>query len=595
MKKRLLSIIMATIMVVSVAVTFTACGNSNSKNVTLNFMYGGNSSITEIYGKLIKEFNETVGKKQGITVQGSPKSSSIGNILSQQLPTKSGPDIVSVSDDYFKINTQYLEDMSGNIDQSILDAMYPTLTSRYRYNISTTTSNSDDPLYGVPMYNSTTVLYYNKTVLEELGVICISVDAEDMDAFNAGEKDLNGKTKRDYGITTDVPCKGFYRSESPYISDKDEPDGSSWTAPGSDEVLIFNDRIAMNWDEIEDIGMICTKDKNSDSPSQYGYYTEWWFNYGWSVGGDCLEDLSGKGDWVYSLAGTNPNYIVQPGKTYTGVYTGTVYTEGDALDVKDIIAAQPGDTISYDTDEESYFEYTVNGESADMRDFSAEVANGTLVELPAISEAFSRFCYLAGQGGLNVCPYPSVFNGSSATVYFTSGTLAFLVEELTESSTVEKTMRDEWGIAPLPQYKQYETPSDPDCDTVAVEGVTASHSMGYCISINQNSDLKDASYVFVEWIATEGQKYLAENGHLSARMEDEDAMLKNLPYTNNKAVVESAKTAKAGDWWYMPDKTWIDTWATPLNSNVRYGKMTLEEMLYGYIEDTQERLAEYKQ
>ena len=54
-------------------------------------------------------------------------------------------------------------------------------------------------------------------------------------------------------------------------------------------------------------------------------------------------------------------------------------------------------------------------------------------------------------------------------------------------------------------------------------------------------------------------------------------------------------SAQAGDWWYMPDRSWISTWATPLNNKVRYGQMELEEFLYGYIEESNQRLAEYKQ
>ncbi len=178
----------------------------------------------------------------------------------------------------------------------------------------------------------------------------------------------------------------------------------------------------MNWDEIEDLGMICTKDWNKNSKTQYGYYTEWWFNYGWSVGGNCLEDLSGNGEWTLALQSDTPNYIVNEGKTYTGIYTGTVYTAGQTLDLKDVIAANGGDDIGYKTDGKSYFHYTVNGAEAGARDFSAQISDGTLSRLPSTKEAFSRFAYLAGIGGLNVCPYPSAFNGTSSVTYFTSGT-----------------------------------------------------------------------------------------------------------------------------------------------------------------------------
>lgn len=591
--KRVISIILVIVSVLMM-LSLTACGGKTG-NTTVTFMYGGNVEMAAIYNLLINKFNETVGAEKKITVKGAPKSGSLDGILAQQLPSSSGPDVVALSDEYFKKYTQYLQDLTGKFDDSVLEDFYPSLSSRYHYDIANTTSHSDDPLYGVPAFNDTTVLYYNKTALETVGVICISVPEEDLDAFNGGTADLNGKTKADYGISVTVPAKGFYRSQYPFVPAEGETDGTSWSAPGSDEVLIFNDQIAMNWDEIEDLGLLCTKEWNSGSKTQYGYYTEWWFNYGWSVGGDCLEDLSGEGEWAFNLPGDTPNYIVNEGKTYTGIYTGTVYQTGETLDIKDVINAAAGDDIGYETDGASYYIYTVNGAETGARDFSAEIADGTLSELPSIKSAFSRFVYLAGIGGLNVCPYPSAFNGTSSVSYFTSGTLALLVEKISNYSTIEKTMRDEWSIAPLPEYKVYEDPEDPDNDTVVLRGVSATHSIGYCVSISQKSAVPEEALEFVKWLITDGQAVLAENGYISSRQSDKDVSEQNLTYRNPGVIMDCIAAAKPGDWWYMPDRTWIDTWASPLNNQVRYGKMELEDFLYGYIEESNDRLAEYKQ
>ena len=591
--KKVLSIVLVAVMILGMT-SLTACGG-NSGNVTVDFMYGGNIAMAEMFNILITEFNSTVGAEQKITVKGVPKSGDLSGILAQQLPSSSGPDVVVLSDEYFKMYTQYLEDLTGQIDTAVLNDFYPQLASRYHYDIANTTSNSDDPLYGIPAYNDTTVLYYNKTALEAVGVICISVPQSDLEAFNGGAADKNGKTAADYGISVTVPAKGFYRSEYPYVPGEGETDGSAWAVPGSGEVLIFNDRIPMNWDEIEDLGMICTKEWNSDSKTQYGYYTEWWFNYGWSVGGNCLEDLSGEGKWTFALQSDVPNYIVAEGKTYTGVYTGTVYQAGETLDRKDTLAADAGADIGYETDNKTYFNYTVGGEKAEPRDMSAQITDGTLIELPSTRTAFSRFAYLAGIGGLDVCPYPSAFNGTSSVSYFTSGTLALLVEKISNHATVEKTMRDDWGIAPLPEYKVYENPEDPADDTVAYKGASATHSIGYCASINKKTSVKDASLTFLNWLATDGQKVLAQKGYVSSRQSDKEVCAQNLSYKNSNVVMDSISSAQAGDWWYMPDRGWIDTWATPLNQKVRYGQMDLEQFLFGYIEESNKRLAEYKQ
>lgn len=583
-----------------VCLGLTACGGSKDNHkgmVTVDFMYSGDLTRIEAFKTLVDEFNNTAGPELGVRVKGIPKTASLTDVLAQQLPSGSGADVFITSDEGFKKYSRYLDDLTGKIDQSVLDGLYESALYRYHYDIHTTTSNADDPLLGLPAYGDAVILYYNKEAMEKNGVICISVNEEDMDAFNAGTKaDNYGKKKADYGITVDVPKKGFYRSISPFVPAEDERDGSSWKMPSADEVMIFNEGIAMNWDEVEDLGLICTKDRNPASETQYGYFTEWWFSYGWAVGGDCIEDLSGKGDWTFALAGENPNYIVQEGKTYKGKYTGTEYKEGETLDVKDIVEANSGDTISYTTDNSSYFHYTVNGKEAKYRDFSAQIADGTLKELPKIREAFQRFCSLAGVGGLNVSPTDAIFgNSGSSIAYFMSGDMAMLEQQTYHMGTLIKAMPYEWGIAPLPQYKVYTNPTDPNCDTVKVQGQNSTFSFGNVICVNGKSQVKDAAYKFVEWVASEGQKVLAENGYQSVRPADEKLMLKNFKADNPQAIIDCLSTAKAGDWWYMPDTSWIEYWANPLNYKVRNAEMSFNDYLYAYIEQTNDALKNYKQ
>ncbi len=586
--------ILAMLLAVTLLLALCACsGDESAGKKTVTFMYGGSIEVSAMFKKLIDEFNATEGNELGIYIKGVPKSNGLDSVLAQQLPSSSGPDVVVLQDEFFKKYTEYLEDLTTHLDTAVVSDFYPSLLNRYYYNIETITSNSTDPLYAVPAYSDATVLYYNKIALEAVGVICISVPADQLEAFNGGAADLNGKTKADYGISVDIPNKGFYRSELPYVPGEGEHDGSSWEMPDSKEILVFNDQIAMNWDEIEDLGMLCSKAHNGSSKTQYGYYTEWWFNYAWSTGGDCIEDISGNGDWVYTLPSEVPNYIVAEGKTYTGIYTGTTYAAGETLDIKDVLEAAKGDTIGVETDGESYMNFTVNGTKAGYRDFSAQIADGTLSELPSTKEAFSRFVYLAGEGGMNVCPSPAVV-GSSTPQYFTSGALALMVERVSFYSSIESSMRDEWGIAPLPQYKEYEDPTDPDNDTVAVEGKVIGHSHGYSVAVSKNSKAKDESYAFVSWLSTEGQKYMAENGFVSSRQSDREMSESTMQQKNVSVILDAAAIALPGDWWYMPNRSWIDNWATDLNYTVRYGNMSLEAFLYAHITDTNTDLADFK-
>ena len=597
-KKKLWKRCLALGLAVLMGMSATACSDTSKKGtVTVDFMYVGDLYRIEAYKILVDAFNESYGPSVGVKVKGIPKSGSDGgSVYAQQLPSKNGADVYVVSDNDFKKYARYLDDLTGKLDPEVLDGVYNSALYRCHYDMHTTTSNEEDPLLAMPVYGDAVMLFYNRTALEAVGVTCISVREENLDAFNAGTlADNYGKTKADYGIDFDVPAKGFYRSMTPFVPAEGEKNGASWKRPAAGEKMVFNDAIAMNWDEVEDLGLICTKDRNPSSATQYGYYTEWWFNYGWSVGGNCLEDLSGSGDWTYALAGENPNYIVQDDKTYTGIYTGTKYEAGETLDLKDVVNAQPGDTIAYDTDNASYFHYTVNGKLAEYRDFSKEIGDGTLKELPATKDAFQRFCMLAGVGGLNVCPTPETFANSGSLAYFTSGNLALQVNQLYYMPTINKTMTDEWGVAPIPQYKVYTDPSDPSCDTAAVKGATGSFSFGNMLVVSDKSGVKDAAYVFLNWMASEGQRVLAENGHPSVREADREVMREHFMVKNSDAVLDCLKEAQAGDWWYMPDSMWIEIWATPLNYQVRYGKMRFEDFLYSYTDETNDYLKLYKQ
>ena len=425
----------------------TGCGDGAGGKATLDFMYTGTQEILELFSGMIREYNNTQGNVDNVKVMGMPvNSGGIDGKLSNVLPSSNGPDVVIGSDEYFKKHTRNMTELTGLFSDNVFAGLYKDQESRYYYDIQNTTSNADDALYGLPAVNDPTVLYYNKTALEAAGVVCISVDAKDIAAFNAGTlADYNGKKKSDYGLTIDIPAKGYFRSNNPYYCDGSDFSGSLWRYP-TGSVLVFNDRISCSWDEIEDLGMLMTKTKNKSSTTDYGYYTEWWFNYCWSVGGDCLQDMTGNGDFTYSLPSTVPNYIVKEGKTYTGLYTGTNYAAGETIELADVIDANVGDTISYNSENDTDFYYTVNGTKATVRaDIEQKEAADVLKELPCTQEAFKRFCMLAGEGGLNICPYPSAFNGTTSVQYFSSGVLAMLVQYYSNYKLIQDSSDFDWG------------------------------------------------------------------------------------------------------------------------------------------------------
>lgn len=606
--KKFICVIFAAILF---SVTLFGCGGVGNSNVKF-WVYGDESEL-EIYTIMTDEFNETYGKENGIKVDISTKPPGNYESLIQTVSTsKSGPDVFLCIEDNFKkwVNMGFLTDMTQYLDAvNDIDVsdVYATTVDRLRYDRENNTSNSDDPLYGLPLDTKPSALYYNESMFEKAGIIVISVDEENLDAWNDGKvADNRGKTRADYeaehpelkGVT--VPNKGYYHSIYPYTVDV------GWTYPDENEVLVFNNCIAMNWDEIEDLAMLFTPSYNTSAAAEFGtdfgYFTEWWFNYGWSVGGDCLTDLSGNGDWNFSLLDYTPNFMVT-GESYTGAYTGKTYTKGETLEHLDKFDIPAGELMTPDNEGG----YTYNGQKIGIRQSVTEAAeNGTLTALPSTREAFTRYLKLGaektadieGEGGLAISPNPLTFSTRTRMNYFYSGKMAMLVDYSSYMATVSEQAEErgfKWDIAPLAVYKEYVDPLDPDCDETVVVGKTAGQSNSKAMVSRENSQNKESAAKFIKWMASKaGQTIRAENGHFPNQKElISRVVFPGYAPANVKAFSEALEFQGAGDWWYMADYEWINVWAVPLNSEVRNGKMTYDAWRADAVNDTNERLKLY--
>ena len=605
MRKKILCVLLSLVLGASV---LCACGGGSGSGAVKFWVYGDESEL-EIYTLMTEEFNATYGKENGIKVDISTKPPANYESLIQTVSTsKSGPDVFLVIEDNFKkwINMGFLADMTSYLDAVTdidISDVYATTVDRLRYNIEKNTSNANDPLYGLPLDTKPSAIYYNETMFEKAGIIVISVDEKDMDAWNRGEiADNRGKKKSDFakldGIT--VPKKGYFRSENPYTADL------GFTMPSASEILVFNNRIAMNWDEVEDLSMIFTPSYNpnagKDFGTDFGYFTEWWFNYGWSVGGDCLTDLSGNGDWNFSLLDASPNYYVAK-DGFVGAYTGKTYGAGDTLSHLDKYDVPAGELMV--ADEEGG--YTYNGSKIGIRaTVTAAASEGDLIELPSTREAFTRYLKLGaeksadieGEGGLAISPNPLTFSTRTRMNYFYSGKMALLVDYSSYMATVSEQAEKrnfKWDVAPLVIYKQYVDPTDPYNDETVVTGKQSGQSNSKAMVSRENAQNKEAAAKFMKWMASKaGQAIRAEHGHFP----NQSSLITSVKFpgyapANVKAFSEALEWQGAGDWWYMPDYEWINVWAVPLNSDVRNGKMTYDAWRADAVKETNERLKMY--
>lgn len=538
------------------------------------------ASMTEI----VDWYNRNGEDGVYINYQSKP-ASGYGSLIDRTLAGNKGPDIFYVGDGSFKrwakLGGGLLANLQPYVDASDidLDGMWTSAVQRYRYNPEKNTSNADDPLYGLPKDISTTAIYYNASVMERQGIKVISVDEENLNAFNhEGAPDNYGKTKADYGITWDVNAKGFDR-ENFYKN-------GQWTKPvyrnGTvREHMVFNNRIAMSWEEFEDLSMILTRKHNDnlkDTDTTWGCYTEWWFYYGWSVGGDCAIDTTGNGDWKWTLGDKTQKRIVfdKDGEYVYG-------SDGKNIFVHD------GDDGKY---------YLDNGKEYVLTDGQTV---GPL--LASQYEAFTHFMSLAKPmdiGGLEVAPGQTKdVGGHSPTDFFMNGRVGMQVQTSYAVSAFRRTITGfEWDIAPLPVYKTY----GDDGVTVEKKGVEIGHSSSSCYAIWSKSKNIEAAFKAVKYLSCgEAQRIVGEKGYLLPNNRvyaQEEYIKKNEErgeYPKNiKLFVEVADRQRPGDWWYMPDNLWIDIWSGDLNANYREDNRPLDDFFSTYTDTVNGILKGYK-
>lgn len=311
----------------------------------------------------------------------------------------------------------------------------------------------------------------------------------------------------------EVPAKGFYRSSFP----RDTRVSRDFKAPASGEILIFNASIAMSWDETEDIAMMCTKlpQYNNRSKSTYGFYSQWWFAYGWTVGGDCIEDMTGDGAWAFSLSDYTNNYVVReeacteanpndPSDTnryYIGEWTGNLYSAGDTiawLDKMDVnkLTYQMGQSVTggdiiVPADDGGFYKYNAadanatgvrlgrslnalnvakeksdnTGIRANIRDYASTDMNDDgkkFVEIPSTKEAFTKWANLcpgADATALSVSYVSGTATDEVADVnYLGEGMVAFVIERGDKLGAMRKAVAsngNSWGVANTPIFKEY--------------------------------------------------------------------------------------------------------------------------------------------
>lgn len=602
--KKFLSILLSVLLIFSLSLV--ACNNGGEggggSDVEINesgeiiqkpdqeatkvtFWANGDNVETEVFKNLVKQFNEKY--KGQIEVRMTNKSSdSYDTLLSTSLAGSSPPDVFYVGDSGYKAYAEegYLLDITDYIKTSstyVIEDMWDNVTERYKYDVNTGLTNTDSGrYYGVPKDLGPTVIYYNETYFKNAGITVISVDEAGLAAYNQGGKDDRGNTKTAVGLSAsyEVKEKGFFKADGKYY---------------------FNNQIPMSWEEtVECANLVQTYMRKSKSEggagksSGYGYFTEWWFNYGWSVGGDCIEaiptdDANYRGYYYdFTLMDNTPNYIVADDYEGTITVGSNTYTAGQIVEYTDKVDLSKYASTPNPTElAKNKGTYSVTAQVKNL------VQEGVLNELPSQREAFTEFVRVAAKTstlvdtvdgsdlyGYEICPYPTSIGGDAGkTNAFVTGQLAMLVDGRWNVTNFREQMDDsyEWDVAPLPMYKQYDAEGN-----VTVHGVEAGHSGSVALCVSSKSKVPTAAWKFIEFIGgVDGQTLQAEAGFaipLQKNLANSEVFLQsNKNPRNSKIFLDATEYETAGDWWYLVDKKWINDWANVLNGSVRNGTKTM--------------------
>lgn len=383
-KKKWVSLAMAFLM----AGTLAGCADGGgSGKVELRFWASGMQSYTDSLQELTEQFNAS---QDEITVKFQVRPvDGYADTLQNVLSFSSAPDVFIMGDRYVKkwARMNLIAPLSEEFeaDETLeKDEIWPTLVQRFRYDTEKNISEEDSELYAIPIGNNPSVIYYNRTAFEQMNIRVISKDYSD---------DLPEEEKH-----------GFYRS------------GEQGTVPSKDETLVFNNRIPMTWEELVDLSMYLNRSYNAESPTDWGYYCHWWFNFGWSVGGDC---------------------------------------------------------IAYD-EEEQVWKFTLGDKT---RKTNAEGVE--LPSMYEALEFYINMIRTKDQGGWQLMPTQSDVDVLGNDIYFMTDRVAMLVDVSEKISVFKADCTFDWDIAPIPKHKDGVAAGHSQADGIAIWAKTGHKEAAY--------------------------------------------------------------------------------------------------------------------
>lgn len=483
-------------------------------------------------------------------------------------------DAKKAPDGYFLNLTEYAakdEDFQKNtISESTLDWWRMTYNKNAKQGAGQPKHvvGAGQSLLGVPYGTNAHFNWYNRTLFEAQGINLISVPEEELDAYNAEH-------------SSKIMPHGYAEyKEAPFTEAK-----SSETLDGRTVYKVFNDCIGMNWEEQRYILKYFTNSYNKSSTSAYGFCSEYWFNYGWSVGGDVM-GFDGTA-YDFTLMDRSANYIVTKDNTTVG---SSVYNAGEIVRYEDKkkqtdIATKEGVYAiksTYDAVKE-YLSLNI-GTDKTVDIVGDTTYKGYGVATPETGSADNLFntsqvAMVRGtpesirnkqsNASADICVPETYREYEDDSTYQKNGEEGFQNEYL---KVIGETYDSKLYTGELKEV---------DGTKIIGNSTSASISQGLVIPACSDPEKYQAAWDFISWVATEGQKYIAYTNTIAPVAADTlfgADYAKNESITHGKnfyAVAKTASNAGRGDWGYFESGKWVTDWANDFNGNVRRGNKTI--------------------
>ena len=214
MKKRTTTCILAAMMALSACLSGCSTGTSGSASassgtqgtssgessdiIQLTYWYSWQDKIAENNVERIQEFNETVGKENGIQVTAEYQGTydDLHSKLKSAFVANEEPDVCVMEIASMKpfADGGIIQPIQEMVAQEDVDDFYPGLMENCYV---------DGVLYGVPYLRSTPVLYYNKTLFEKAGLVS-EKGPSDWKELASMSKQLADIGVSGYGFVSDI-------------------------------------------------------------------------------------------------------------------------------------------------------------------------------------------------------------------------------------------------------------------------------------------------------------------------------------------------------------------------------------------------------